>query len=61
MLDGQQVWVQGKTLADGSHWLPKDREARVIAYPGIERPIAVALRETPQPVQIQFNRVHPDL
>jgi integrase len=47
--NGRQVWVQGKRLPDGSHWLPKDREARVIAYPGIERPIAVVFRETPQP------------
>ena len=39
--NGRQVYVQGKTLPTGEAWLPKDREARVIAYPGIERPIAL--------------------
>jgi integrase len=39
--NGRQVYVQGKTLSDGQPWLPKDREARVIHYPGIERPIAL--------------------
>ena len=29
--NGRQVWIQGKTLPDGQSWLPKDREARVIA------------------------------
>jgi integrase len=47
--NGRQVWIQGKTLADGTPWLPKDREARVIAYPGIERPIAVVFAETSHP------------
>lgn len=46
--NGRQVWIQGKTLPDGTPWLPKDREARVIAYPGIEWPIAVVFGETPQ-------------
>ena len=46
---GRQVWVQGKTLPDGTPWLPKDREARVIAYPGIERPIALVFGEEAQP------------
>jgi integrase len=46
--NGRQVWIQGKTLPDGRPWLPKDREARVIAYPGIERAIAVVFGETPQ-------------
>jgi integrase len=43
--NGRQVYVQGKTLPDGQAWLPKDREARVIYYPGIERPIAVVFGE----------------
>jgi integrase len=47
--NGRQVWIQGKTLPDGRPWLPKDREARVIAYPGIERPIALVFGQTPQP------------
>jgi len=47
--NGRQVWIQGKTLPDGTPWLPKDREARVIAYPGIERPIAVVFGEEAQP------------
>jgi integrase len=47
--NGRQVWIQGKTLPDGAPWLPKDREARVIAYPGIARPIALVFGETPQP------------
>jgi site-specific recombinase XerD len=46
--NGRQVFVQGKTLPDGRPWVPKDREARVIAYPGIERPIAVVFGEEPQ-------------
>jgi integrase len=43
--NGRQVYIQGKTLPDGRPWVPKDREARVIAYPGIERPIAVVFGE----------------
>jgi hypothetical protein len=43
--NGRQVFVQGKTLPDGRSWVPKDREARVIAYPGIERPIAPVFGE----------------
>ena len=43
--NGRQVYIQGKTLPDGSAWLPKDREARVISYPGIERPIALVFGE----------------
>jgi site-specific recombinase XerD len=43
--NGRQVYVQGKTLPDGRHWLPKDREARVIHYLGIERPIALVFGE----------------
>jgi site-specific recombinase XerD len=43
--NGRQVYVQGKTLPDGRQWVPKDREARVIHYPGIERPIAVVFGE----------------
>jgi integrase len=43
------MWIQGKTLPDGSPWLPKDREARVISYTWIERPIAIVFGETPQP------------
>jgi integrase len=46
--NGRQVWIQGKILPDGTPWLPKDREARVIAYPGIERPISLVFGETPQ-------------
>lgn len=46
--NGRQVYVQGKTLPDGRPWLPKDREARVIYYPGIERPIAIVFGEEPQ-------------
>jgi len=46
--NGWQVWIQGKTLPDGRPWLPKDREARVITYPGIERPIALVFGEMPQ-------------
>jgi integrase len=46
--NGRQVFVQGKTLPDGRPWVPKDREARVIGYPGIERPIAIVFGETPQ-------------
>jgi integrase len=45
--NGRQVIIQGKTLPDGRSWLPKDREARVIAYPGIDRPIALVFGETP--------------
>jgi integrase len=45
--NGRQVIIQGKTLPDGRSWLPKDREARVIAYPGIECPIALVFGETP--------------
>jgi integrase len=45
---GRQVYVQGKTLPDGQPWVPKDREARVIQYAGIERPIGVVFGETPQ-------------
>jgi integrase len=47
--NGRQLWIQGKTLPDGTPGLPKDREARVIAYPGIERPIAVVFGEEAQP------------
>jgi site-specific recombinase XerD len=43
--NGRQVYVQGKTLPDGRPWVPKDREARVIHYRGIERPIAVVFGE----------------
>jgi hypothetical protein len=43
--NGRQVYVQGKTLPDGRPWVPKDREARVIHYRGIERAIAVVFRE----------------
>jgi site-specific recombinase XerD len=43
--NGRQVYVQGKTLPDGRPWVPKDREARVIQYPGIERAIAVVFGE----------------
>jgi integrase len=43
--NGRQIYVQGKTLPDGRPWVPKDREARVIYYPGIERPIAVVFGE----------------
>jgi integrase len=43
--NGRQVYVQGKTLPDGRSWLPKDREARVIHYPNIERPIAIVFGE----------------
>ena len=46
--NGRQVWIQGETLPDGRPWLPKDREARVITYPGIERPIALVFGETTQ-------------
>ena len=46
--NGRQVYAQRKTLPDSSAWLPKDREARVIAYAGIERPIALVFGETPQ-------------
>jgi hypothetical protein len=45
--NGRQVYVQGKTLPDGRPWLPKDREARVIHYPGIERPIATVVTPLP--------------
>jgi integrase len=47
--NGRQVWSQGKTLPDGQPWLPKDREAGVIAYPGIERPIPLVFGEDPEP------------
>src|SRR2546428_290183 len=47
--NGRQMWIRGKTLPDGSPWLPKDREARVISYTWIERPIAIVFGETPQP------------
>jgi integrase len=47
--NGRQVLLQGKTLPDGRAWLPKDREARVIGYPGIERPITVVFGEELQP------------
>lgn len=43
--NGRQMYVQGKTLPDGRPWVPKDREARVIYYPGIEKPIAVVFGE----------------
>jgi site-specific recombinase XerD len=43
--NGRQVYVQGKTLPDGRPWVPKDREARVIYYPGIERAIAIVFGE----------------
>jgi integrase len=43
--NGRQVYVQGKTLPDGRPWVPKDREARVIQYSGIERPIAIVFGE----------------
>ena len=46
--NGRQVWIQGKTLPDSRPWLPKDREVRVITYPGIERPIALVFGETLQ-------------
>jgi integrase len=39
------VWIQGKTLPGGAPGLPKDREARVIGYPGIERPIVIVFGE----------------
>jgi integrase len=45
---GRQVYIQGKTLPNGGSWRPKDREARVISYPGIEKPIAVVFGEEPQ-------------
>ena len=45
---GRQVYIQGKTLPGGDSWRPKDREARVIGYPGIERPIAVVFGEEPR-------------
>jgi site-specific recombinase XerD len=43
--NGRQVFIQGKQLPDGQVWLPKDREARVIAYAGIERPLQVTFGE----------------
>jgi integrase len=43
--NGRQVYVQGKMLPDGRPWVPKDREARVIQYRGIERPIAIVFGE----------------
>ena len=45
---GRQVYIQGKTLPGGDSWRPKDREARVIRNPGIERPIAVVFGEEPR-------------
>jgi integrase len=42
---GRQVYIQGKTLPGGGSWRPKDREARVISYPGIEKPISVVFGE----------------
>jgi integrase len=45
---GRQVYVQGKTLPGGAPWVPKDREARVIQYTGIEQPIAQVFGEEPQ-------------
>jgi hypothetical protein len=45
--NGRQVYMQGKTLPDGRPWLPKDREARVIHYPGIEQPIATVVTPLP--------------
>jgi site-specific recombinase XerD len=39
--NGRQVFIQGKPLPDGQMWLPKDREARVVQYAGVERPITV--------------------
>jgi integrase len=45
---GRQVYIQGKTLPGGGSWRPKDREARVISYPGIEKAIAVVFGEEPQ-------------
>jgi integrase len=47
--NGRQVLLQGKTLPDGRAWLPKDREARVIGYPGIERAIVAVFGEGAQP------------
>jgi integrase len=47
--NGRQVIIQGKTLPDGRSWVPKDREARVIAYPGIEQPIVRVFGETRRP------------
>jgi integrase len=43
--NGRQVYIQSKMLPDGRPWAPKDREARVIYYPGIERPISVVFGE----------------
>jgi integrase len=45
---GRQVYVQGKALPGGETWRPKVREARVIGYRGIERPIAVVFGEEPR-------------
>jgi integrase len=42
---GRQVYIQGKTLPGGGSCTPKDREARIISYPGIEKPIAVVFGE----------------
>jgi integrase len=54
--NGRQVYVQGKTLLDGRPWLPRDREARVIQYPGIERPIALMFGEgIERPIALVFG------
>jgi integrase len=42
---GRQVYIQGKTLPSGGSWTPKDRAARIISYPVIEKPIAVVFGE----------------
>jgi integrase len=45
--NGRQVFIQGKDLPDGTPWLPKDREARVIEYPGIAQPIDLVFGNAP--------------
>jgi site-specific recombinase XerD len=37
--DGFQVLIRGKRLPNGTTWLPKSRQARVIRYAGIEHPL----------------------